>query len=286
MASAVRSSFESYLSSNINGYVSKANYWCGMFDEGFGKLGQHSAALGQHIAKLSGNSEAEEKCRSISNALGDFREGICAIRFIFPIYKLFSGQTIFQTTDLGDKGWRRVAYDKHGPIRISREERMSEWQQIALEDGSTLWQSGTRKSADGKYIDSLAGGYVKRDWMDIAMDVLIFVARMIAPVRWLHNLKTLDLGEHANAMLAATMALWAMVLGINLVQSTRELVDFVDELDVQKRAWDCVQGFIDLLALPFEFGVGQAHPALAIIGTSLNVISALNSIVKEHIYYS
>jgi hypothetical protein len=69
------------------------------------------------------------------------------------------------------------------------------------------------------------------------------------------------------------------------VQSIRDLINEVDWREIQKRVWNALQAFLDLLALPFDFGVGAAHPVLAIVGAGINMVAAGSLIAKEAVYY-
>ncbi|MFC2049457.1 hypothetical protein ACFLR2_02140, partial [Chlamydiota bacterium] len=129
------------------------------------------------------------------------------------------------------------------------------------------------------------GKYVVRDWMDIAMDVLVLIVRLIAPVRALHNFKVVDLGHHSKRLSGATMGLWGAVLTLNLVQASRDLATEEDSEVIFKRTWDGIQAFVDLAALPFDFGFGAGHPVLAITGAALNIASAGSLLVKDALYY-
>ena len=141
-------------------------------------------------------------------------------------------------------------------------------------------------SADGKYIDDPAGEYLKRDWMDITMEILVLAGRIISPVRWLHNLKVYDLGRQGKGFSGAAMSVWGAVLMIVMVQAARDLVDETDPAIIHKRAWDGIQAAIDLAALPFDFGLGAKHPALAITGALLNIASAGGMLAKDALTYA
>lgn len=276
----MRISLAPYLTSNSNKFFKSGNDWCGKFDDGGFKLGYHAAALGAQTANLTGNTDAAHKCRSVANGFEAARAGIGAIRFIFPIHKLLTGQMFWHTDS---KGWRRVEQKDGRAERIPAEELGSLWKK---HDG--VWHNiKTRKtSLDGKYIESKTGIYLARDWMDIAMDICVLVARLISPLRWLHNLKVIDLGRHAKALGGVVLAAWSIVLSINLVQSIQGLIEDVELESMQKKIWDTFQSFVDLLALPFEFGIGSGHPTLAMVGTGVNLLSAASLIAKDIVYYS
>src|SRR5215211_3651191 len=123
-ASAVRSNFNKYLSSSPNKFFDKANFWGGIWDD-LAKLGQHSTGLAQHISVLVGNNEAAAKAQTLSEAFGEGRDIVSAVRFIPVGHKLITGQVFWQTND---SGWRRVRCDDAGtPIQIPRDQLGSVW---------------------------------------------------------------------------------------------------------------------------------------------------------------
>ena len=150
-----------------------------------------------------------------------------------------------------------------------------------LVTGQMFWQTNNEGWARDQN-----GQYITRDWMDIAMDILALFARLITPIRLLHHFKVYDLGHHASRGLSgASMGLWGSVLAINMVQVTRDLVTETDTQVIHKRAWDGIQSGIDFIALPFDFGLGANHPALAITGAVLNIASAGSMLAKDILCY-
>jgi hypothetical protein len=272
----------SYVTSSPVKILNTGNYFAYLADDGVFKCGQHGAGLGQQISTLAGNKEAAQKCENAANGFAAGRDAIGAIRFPAAVNKAISG-TMFWQTD--ENGWRKVRVNAAGPIRISPNQLKTRWKK----EGDGKWhniQTGY-VSNDGKYIEAgnQEGEYILRDWTDIIMDILILVARLLAPVRWLHSLKAIDLGSHAQWMGKVVMGLWGMVMAIGLVQTTRDLIDEGDYEKLQQRAWEALQAFIDLISLPFDFGVGSSHPAVAAVGSGLNLLSAISLLAKEAVYY-
>ena len=277
-------SFESYLSSNTNTLFDKGNYFCGLLDDGIFKFGQHGAFLGQYIATLNDDKDTANKCASAAAGFTAGRDAISAIRFIPAFHKLCTGQVFWQKNS---DGWRRVKQDDGKAVRIPHEDLGVKWVKVEV-DGKRIWKNaGGEESTDGKYIeDPQNGECVTHDWMSIAMDVLALIARVLSPVRWLHNLKAYDLGEHAKRMGSVVAAVWGVILTINLVQEVRDLINEVDVQAIRKRVWDVFQAFIDLIAILFDFGIGSAHPGLAIVGAGLNIVSAGSLLAREAVFYS
>lgn len=282
VAGAARTNFDRYITSKTNQYINDSNKWLGMFDDGIFKVGQHSAALGQQISQLQDNSEAASKCGRVADGFGIARDAIGAVRFIPALHNLFTGQSFWQTDS---EGWRKVAFDrKNNPVSIPREDLLNgTWKKKQ----SGYWEHTTHKwkSYDGKYIDNSKGRYehkhIGKDWKDIVMNILVVIARVLSPVRWLHSLKGIDLGEHAKTLGGITMGIWGAVLTIGFVQSVENAINETDVAAMTEKNWDAFQGFIDLVSIPFDFGAGAGHPALAITGAVLNIISGTSLILKE-----
>lgn len=282
-STAVRSSFESYLASKPNEYFKKANFYLNLMDDGVGKLGQNIAEVGQIIAERRGNAEEATKWGNAASGFIQMRDGASAIRSIPAWHKFLTGQVFWQTDS---NGWRKVKHDKDGPVLIRHDELNVKWKQVQQADGSKVWSDGKQISTDGKYIEDSKGHRVGRDWMDVVMDILVLVARTLSPIRWLHSLKAVDLGKHAEAMGSVVKGIWGAVLTLNLIQAGRDLIDEVDLEVLNKKIWETIQAALDLLAIPFDFGVGSAHPVLSIVGKALNIASALSLCIKEGVYYS
>lgn len=233
--------FETYLSSNTNTFIRQGDIWSSRLGEGVFKLGAHTAGLGREIAHLRGDTGTADKLNDLANGFGAGRTAISSIRVIFPLHKLFTGQ-MFWATKEKRKG-------EAGP-------EVQGWQRV-----------------DGQY--------VMRSWEDIVMDILVLCARILSPIQSLHKLKVIDLGPHAKGMKGASMGLWGVVVARGLVQATRDLVKETDVRLVKKRAWDGIQSGIDLIALPFDFGLGASHPALAITGAAINMLAAGTMLARE-----
>jgi hypothetical protein len=293
----VRTRFEKdIVASRAGKFVSTLNYGAYIFDDGPFKGVQHGANIVKNVLKLTGDTQGAARCESVVNGMGDARDSIGAVRFVVPLWKLLTLSMFFQTD--GD-GFRRVLYKKGQPVTIPHEDLGTKWNKEPLKPGmkieSRQWVNGSQRSSDGIYIDvnddaspeaKKSCGLVFRDWDDIAMDVAILAARLIAPFRHLHNLKTFDLGKHADGLKTAAMALWAFILSVNVFQEMRKLINEVDLHMIRKRSWDVFQAWIDLIGLPFDFGLGSTHPALAITGSIINFVSASSLIAKEIAWYN
>ena len=110
----------------------------------------------------------------------------------------------------------------------------------------------------------------------------VLFARLISPIRWLHKFKVIDLDpKTAKGLSGASMGLWGTVVGIDFVQAARDLTSEIKPAKVKEHAWTAIQSGIELVALPFDFGLGASHPGLAIAGSIINMISAAAVIVKE-----
>ncbi len=217
------------------------NGWFGRLDDGFFKLGHYSAGLGREIAKLHGNDEAAKRCDAVANGFDAARGVVSCARVVFPVHRMVTGQIFWKTKE------------------------------VKVGDKATL-----------QWVRDGNGAYKLNDWLDIAMDVLVLIARLISPVRWGHNMKVYDLGKTAApALTGATMGLWGAVLTLNLVQKTRDLIEEEKEHEIFELSWNWIQGSIDLLALPFDFGLGAQHPALAITGACFNIASAASLLARD-----
>jgi hypothetical protein len=286
---------ESHLQSSGNKFMSSGNYFAGMADDGVGKFFENLTGLIGFSLAASGHSAAADQCQTISNKFADFRGAIGFFREFFAIHSFLTGQTFWQTTD---GKWRLVLVDNHthSPRTISRTKRREEWK---YDKKLNSWVSNFKPrsySVDGKYIE---GGdeRICHNWMDIAMRILTLIARILTPINWLHNRGAIDLGPHAKGMSGTVTAIWGIVLSINLAQSIDDVIHFFGEkgIDLRRKVWNCFQSAIDLIALPFDMGVGKVNLglnwgqggslAIAILGTVLNLIAALSLILKEWTYY-
>lgn len=283
MAIACGDYFKSCLTSDFGPYLRQCGDGIDFLDDGIFKLGQYSAGLGQHISEIRGNDEAAHKCRAVSEAFDTARDAISSIRFIPAFHNLCTGRTFWHTHD--DK-WRKVAHQNGVPIIIESREGWTK------KKDSDYWKNDKGwKSLDRKYIDKGYGqtgveyDYVCRDWMDIAMEVLAAVARALSPVMLLHRLGAIDLGKHAKALGGVIMGIWTMITSISLVSSISDVIDEVDLEEFQRKVWEAIHALITFLALPFEFGLGELHPAAAVAGAVINLVEAASYIAKEAVHY-
>lgn len=155
-----------------------------------------------------------------------------------------------------------------------------------LTTGQMFWE--TAKNEKGKLVWKKEGkNHFIRDPWKIAADVLVLFARLIAPVKWLHNLKVYDLGNHAAKGLGnASLGLWVSVCSIYLGKSINALITETQADKLKEQMWDSIQSGLDLVALPFDFGVGYHIPGVAIAGSVINIICAASTLAKEAAYYA
>ncbi len=278
-SSCIQRGFDRHLTSSTNKWCDSAAYWLGMLDDGVFKCGQYGATLGEHVSKIVGDSASAERCHTVANAFGFGRDILGAIKCGPALHKLFTGQVFWHT----DKnGFRKLKVDEYGNYVTIAKGRMG-WDRRT--DGTWFRAATLENSSDGVYIDDPDGSFLRRDLRDIAMTLLALVARILSPFRFLHNMKVVDLGDYAKHMGHVVMGVWGAVLSINLAKSIEDIVNEVDSAAIRKQVWEIFQGAVDLAALPFDFGVGSGHPALAMTGAVLNLVSAGSLIVKDLVYY-
>lgn len=279
MHRAISTGFEKYLSSKTNSFIKDTNKWASRIDDGFLKLGQHGIGLGGHIAQIRGDKKGASKCYELSNIFSVSRDAISSFRFLFPLHQMFTGQIFWAT---GKTGWRRVKYQNGKPVRIAKADLVTNWTKQNNKTWKRLDGVRAETSQDGKYIDAKIGdpngSYLIRDWMDVAMDILVFAARFFSPLSLLNQLKIIDLKDHAKWMGGVSFSLWTMVLSINLVQSGRDLVEEVDPSEIKSKTANVACSILDLISMPTG-GPWTEVPGLKIAGAVLNIISALGTLI-------
>lgn len=210
------------------------------------------------------------------------RDAISSIRFIPAFHNLFTGRTFWHTHD---DEWRKVAHQNGVPVIIESREGWAKKKDSDYWINDKGWQSFDRKYIDKGYTGKAQYDYISRDWMDIAMEALAAVARALSSIMFLHDLGAIDLGHHAKALGGVIMGIWAVITSINLVSTMSDLIDEVDLEEIQRKVWEAIQALITFLALPFEFGLGELHPALAVTGAVINLVEAASFIAQEAVYY-
>jgi hypothetical protein len=133
----------------------------------------------------------------------------------------------------------------------------------------------------------------RRDWLDIAMDVLLLVARVLNPICWLNKLGVIDLGKHASRMGTTIGCAFSAVTTLSFVQSIRDLVDSIEEAKpgeafkdmmsrIKKKVADCFSGLVDMLSIPADCGMAfNASPEMALASACMGVASGVVFLAKE-----
>lgn len=253
------SSSSSVSSSILDGYLKgpgrffdKGRVWAEHTDR-FLMLGEHLSGIGKNISVLTGNTEATERCASISSTFGAARSPLSFGRTFVTLEKAFTGKMFWRQTESGT--WLKATTTPQGEYKTNNR---------------------------GEIEHDAQGTYVTRDWMDIAMDLLALAARTLSGILFGHNHNLYNLGQHAKWIKGAVIGLWGAVLSINLVQSIRNLVDETNKIEIRKKVMEVIKGIFDLLALPFDCGIGMnVHPGLAIAGGIFSTLSAGTYLISE-----
>lgn len=246
-------------SSVLDGYLKgpgrffdKSRSWAENTDR-FLMLGEHVSGIGKNISQLSGNTEAAERCESVSSSFGYARSPLSFGRTFTTFEKAFTGKMFWRQAENG--AWLKAKTTVHGELQTN---------------------------SKGEIIADDKGQYVTRDWMDIVMDILSLCARTLSGILFGHNHKLYNLGQHAKWMKGAVIGIWGAVLSINLVQAIRNLVDEANKIQIRKKALEVLKGALDLLALPFDCGIGMnVNPGLAIAGGIVCTLSAGTYLIAE-----
>lgn len=135
------------------------------------------------------------------------------------------------------------------------------------------------------FVRSSSGNYKVRGFMEIAVDTAVLVARLLSPVNWLHSVKAINLGDHSKRISGVIMGIWGFVVATIFAGEVHKLL-FDKETNrnpklMGKQVVAVAGAGIDLLALPFDCGVGSLHPALGITGAVLNILSSLKTIKEK-----
>ncbi|MCC5831621.1 MAG: hypothetical protein JJU12_01065 [Chlamydiales bacterium] len=157
----------------------------------------------------------------------------------------------------------------------------------SLLSGKMFWE----RNNDGNWVRDVNGGFKRRGFISITMEILSLGARILSPINWLHGMGVYDLGKHSKRMSDATLGIWGAVITLDIVENVCAMKD--DSADssgyserTKKRIADTVCDLLDLAALPFDFGYGMTStPELAIVGATLNIIAKGGYLIKEALYY-
>lgn len=152
-----------------------------------------------------------------------------------------------------------------------------------LVTGKMFWE---RKEDDGTWKADDRGVVPLRDPVSILIEILALSGRVLTAVNWLQAHGAYDMGKgHSKNITHATMAIWAAVIGLDMVQNIRELAkDDLDRGRVKKLAIDTACDGIDLVSLPFDFGYLSFTPELRIAGAAICIIAKGVFIIKELAY--
>jgi hypothetical protein len=103
----------------------------------------------------------------------------------------------------------------------------------------------------------------RRDWLDIALDVVLMVARFLNPLLWLDRIKAIDLGHHRDWIGKTVGCAFTAVTCISFIQSIKDLGNDVslaarrphfDQERLRKRWADLLSNFVDVLSIPYDSG--------------------------------
>lgn len=158
-----------------------------------------------------------------------------------------------------------------------------------------LVQTGQPQKAvvGGRAVQNVITVEERRDWSDIACDVLLLAARLLNPIYWLNKLGAIDLGKHAARIGTAIGCAFTAVTTLCFVQSIRDLIESIEAREIgeefsqmmsriKKKIADCFSSFIDMLSIPADWGMTfNASPAMALASASMSVASGVVFLAKE-----
>ncbi|MCH9627749.1 MAG: hypothetical protein S4CHLAM2_13920 [Chlamydiales bacterium] len=267
-----RAHMNAYFKSGSSRCFDQGGNYAEMTDRTFGLL-QHGAGLGREIALLRGDTTSADTCGRISDVFGGAASALGFARTVFPAERLVTGKMFWQRTDT-DGTWKKVRVNADGTLAKDR----------------------------NGYIEALPTDQSRtpfRDPISISMEVLSLAARVLSAVNFLHVHGAYDLGEtHSKNISHATMGIWAAVIGLDMVQNVRELAKEQStntlRLTPQEKAErrfkqkklvaSTVCDGIDLVALPFDFGLLPFSPELRIVATIILVGAKGSYMVREATY--
>ena len=152
---------------------------------------------------------------------------------------------------------------------------------------------GTNADGTVRIVQNVITVEERRDWSDIACDVLLLAARLLNPIYWLNKLGAIDLGKHAARIGTAIGCAFTAVTTLCFVQSIRDLIESIEAREmgeefsqmmsrIKKKIADCFSSFIDMLSIPADWGMTfNASPAMALASASMSVASGVVFLAKE-----
>ncbi|NGX60704.1 MAG: hypothetical protein K940chlam9_00171 [Chlamydiae bacterium] len=248
-------------------------------------LGEKGSQIGATVLTLQGKSAAAGTLNGYSHAFDVARSPLGAIRLITPWHSLFTGTMFWQQNR--DGSFRRVEQEGGKAKVLSREELQQNYT-YNKKGGAYIHKTHPMKrSSDGRYVDkNLNGVRVPHDWMSIAIGIMILAARTLTSINFLHSLKAFDLGKHAKGVGGAIAGLWCAVLSLDLIANIKSASEAPTMQTMRKSLVNAFCDVLDLVSLPFDFGIAMnIHPALTIVGSTLSILSSVSYIAKEYYYY-
>ncbi len=154
---------------------------------------------------------------------------------------------------------------------------------------------------DGAIVQDIQKVVVKRDWMDIACDCLLLVARLLNPIVLLHKLGVFALAQHFKGICTTIGCMFTGVTVLCFIQSLRDFIYGVEghinkeidrftkqlkySMDVLKKLFaDLLYCISNLLAIPGEWCMTPPSPGWAIaVGVAFAASGAIG-IAKDQVY--
>jgi hypothetical protein len=120
------------------------------------------------------------------------------------------------------------------------------------------------------------------NWLDVAMDVCIVVARFLNPLCWLNRLKVINLGKHANAMGMVVSCGFAGATTLYFIHSSMAYANNTDPAQQSAKMAQVFFSVADLLGSPWECGFGfMATPVMALIGAICATVACACYFIAE-----
>lgn len=122
-----------------------------------------------------------------------------------------------------------------------------------------------------------------KSWSSIASNVLVFAARNLSLISYLHDVGAYNLGANARKILSETvLGIWAIVIASDIALEvygffTASSTEWLTQEEAQNRClMNAISGVCDLAAYPFENGYFMdVHPGLTAFAAVLCIFSAV-----------